>query len=280
MRRPSVKSWRRDVESNPHFLRTALSSGHAHDVDCYRCKRVGAVPVMFRALVGTEACLCPHCRAEVEEEERRGVRRGPDEMSYQRRLEVTGLVDQARILEALAIDDNSRDGFLGGEFAAGRQAARSVKRYLGSTSRAGLLILSGVSGVGKSTASAWAVWATCGRYYTRTQWAGFGIRGKDNADVERAVRVKGVVVLDNALGVSWDGTPEDSAYEIEALFQVVDQRHQAHRAVIVTTQADRQQIEDAYGDRGKALVRRAVEGQAPNGSPETGGFVECLMRAS
>lgn len=249
-----------------------LLTAHLQDRPCSVC---GAVSPSFDILADHEVVCVPCGRQESDGDVVR--RRGVDEEHYARRLSLTGLADEARIVETLGLAAETPDPPLS---AAGGRGARhfgavvAARRYE-QAARRGLMMLGGPSGCGKSTAAAWLAWRSHGVFLPRREWTKVVVRGRDVQRLEWLVSAGGVVVLDDVMAVRPGTVAGDSEIESEIVFQIAVARHEAGRATVLTTQASYDEIVTAYGSRGEALLRRAEDGHGLDGEPDGGGWVEC-----
>lgn len=246
------------------------------DAICAQCgDEARTIPI----LVGEPECLCLGCAEQARRATHTpstpssGEPSSEEQAAHAARLERTGLAGRAKIIEALGLAPD------GGELDTKRPqsalASRAVVRYLASTRARSTLVLAGPSGRGKTIAAAWAAWESRGSFWPRSQWSRLG-RREASADADWLARAPGVVVLDDVLAVGAGSEAKDASADVEVLFRIVGDRHEAGLATILTTQADERELELAYGSRGSAILRRAKDGQDLSGAPESGGFVWCV----
>lgn len=247
------------------------------DAPCSRCTRTA--PYMLEALVGEPEGLCPDCSAEmrlkreVKQAERSGA---ADPEWFRMRLARAGLEKQVRICEALGITVEDPKGSLSLSYRRGTIAAAAVTRYLAAGRTRGVLILSGLSGAGKSTAAGFAAWSTAGWFAARSVWSTIPEYGAtDRQALEAMVAVQGVLVLDEVLRTTPAGAALDTKAQAELVFTVAQERHEAGLGTILTTQSTQDDLTAIFGTGGEQLLRRARAGHDLAGAPETGGFVEC-----
>lgn len=255
-----------------------LFDGQGIQASCVVC---GDPTKTHPKLAGERECLCLGCAAEARE--LRLQNRKADSISNQgsaqylkSKLDQCGLGNAKRMLEALAISPAQPDGKLE---ATGRyqKAAKAVLAYLDSQQGQGSLLLSGPSGCGKSTAACMAVWRTGGRFLPRSVWRAVPVRSQGGAkEVKWLARSPGVLVIDDCLAVQRNGDPADSDWEAEVIWAIMGDRHEAQRPTILTSQADDAEIRNAYGTRGEAILRRALQGASDlTGQQVSGGFHWC-----
>ena len=240
-------------------------------VECF-CVKCGQLTRMFKVLVDEPECLCSECADKHAHRTKQPV----NTEWFERRLRSANLHDQKRIVDTLRITPQVPDPNLHrpeARYVVAIGAAIKMMRH----PKPGTLILSGYSGSGKSTAAAWAAWTSHGIFLPRSKWTQLPIRtGKDQSELTWISRHGGVVVLDDCLHVKPGGDPGDSEWEAEVIFRVTQERHESGFATILTTQADRREIETTYGTRGEALTRRSSDGQDLEGHPDSGGWVDCF----
>jgi DNA replication protein DnaC len=242
-------------------------------VECF-CVKCGQLTRMFKVLVDEPECLCLECANKGLQHAHSNQRVNHE--WFARRLKSAGLADQTRIVETLRITAEVPDPNIHrpeARYVVAIGAAIKMLRH----PKPGTLILSGYSGSGKSTAAAWAAWTSHGIFLPRSKWTQLPIRtGRDQSELTWISRHGGVVVLDDCLHVKPGGDPGDSEWEAEVIFRITQERHESGFATILTTQADRREIETSYGTRGEALTRRAADGQDLTGHPNSGGWVDCF----
>lgn len=236
------------------------------------CIKCGQLTRMFKVLVDQPECLCLECADKSAYRTKRRV----DTKWFERRLQAANLHEQKRIIETLRITPEVPDPNLyrpGPQYVVAIGAVIRMLRH----PKPGTLILSGYSGSGKSTAAGWAAWSSHGLFLPRARWSQLPARsGRDQSELTWVCRHGGIVVLDDCLHVRPGGDPGDSEWENEVLFRVTQERHESGHATILTTQADRREVEVAYGTRGEALIRRSQDGADLEGHPDSGGWVECF----
>lgn len=278
-----TEGWVSPLTSGPQPGGIAIAALVAARVEA-PCPECGRLAWTFRGLRDDE-WRCRRCA----EDDRRTRRGSQDPAEEQRKAEQA--IDERvgrcrvgrfpRLCEALGLAGTNRSPTLRDGQPHQRAAADAARRALGpQVRRRGLLILSGVSGVGKSTAAAWMAYETRGLYLDRATWtlaADFGDRARDLA--AWALEHGGWLVIDNALDVAvgGDGTlrPRDSSREADLVFRLAADRHERHLGTVITTQSTEQQIARVYGTQGEALVRRARDGVDLSSVSAGGGFVLC-----
>lgn len=251
------------------------------DAPCVRCSKTA--PYMLEALVGEPEGLCADCAAEMrmKREARQAEKVGAaDPEWFRMRLARAGLEKQVRICEALGITVQDPKGALSLGYKRGAISAAAVTRYLAAGRQRGVLILSGLSGAGKSTAAAFAAWSTAGWFSARSVWSTVPEYGAtDRGALEAMTAVQGILVLDEVLRVTPSGMALDTKAQCELVFTVAQERHEAGLGTILTTQSTKDDLTAIFGTGGEQLLRRARAGHDLAGVPETGGFVECSLLA-
>lgn len=246
-----------------------LMNLHLQVRPCHRC------PTLVESFdfLNDDEVICQRCGDDLDR--RRGrEERQVDGEHFKRRLSITGLQAEVRIRETIGMTPETPDPDLDAAQPRFRVSAMAARRCL-PAARRGLLILAGTSGVGKSVAAAWLAWRTHGLFLPRQAWTKVQVRARDSQRLDWLIEHGGVVVLDDAFVVRPGGVPGDSDWESEVVFQVAKARHEANRGTVITTNALRGEIIDAYGSRGEPLLRRADSGQDLSGAPAGGGFVDC-----
>lgn len=213
------------------------------------CPRCGTDAVIFESKVGDTDWHCG-CNA---------VAPSGKDVDLRRR----GVQDCVRQLAAI------ERGLDRGKY---RYAVIATEKWL-QNKHHGVLVLSGPSGLGKTTCAVDAVMKTKGRFISREEWTHLGAGWEiDHVGIRAIIEVRGVVAIDEAL-VMGAKKPTETDREQEALFRIVRARHDARRGTMLTTQLSRADVERGYAERGEAIARRAAEGLI-DGELVDGGWIE------
>lgn len=226
------------------------------------CPRCGRKVSIFKAIAPRDDWCCTDCEPEPVDE---------DEDAYRTKLRRRGLEDQVHSINALQLGPGvDRAPFARGKY---RYANRAAEILVGARPK-GTLVLSGASGLGKTTAAVAAVWNLPGKFVPRERWCGLTGWDPNTEEEMRALIInRGIIVLDEAfvMGLS---KPAETQRELEVLFRIVRARHDAGRGTILTTQLSQEDVLKHYHERGEAIVRRANDGFVDD-APVSGGWIRC-----
>ena len=100
------------------------------------------------------------------------------------------------------------------------------------------------------------------------------------ADMRRLRSMPGVLVIDDGLRADTKGEAKDRQRTSSWVFETVSDRHDRWLPTIITTNTSKTAVCSAYGDEGRALVRRAedLNNVEMDMRPEGGGWVDCPKR--
>jgi len=246
----------------------AIKQMFVDDARCIKCDDVAIRQLSWT--VNTPYCLCQSHHEEAVEVEKvfEQIDEGwstektdtEDDEKLTRRLVRVGLTTS--IKNTLGINSKTPDGYLS-LTSSFQHVGNAVTRYLDARPQ-GVLVLSGSNGTGKSTAAGFAAWRSKGRFVPRSEWIKLTTWEKDEADIHALVYQYGVLVLDEVLQSTSFG---DSTETMRVLNIVCTERHDNHRATILTTRSTKEMFFDRLGND---ILDRSREFASSGGS----GFVE------